>query len=127
MSEDTVVSELINCFSWVVRIQNKKEVKFGKILDFSTLHLRKFCQKEIQVNKVFCGGMYTRVVKLVSRDNGSIKITNLQYTGKPLEYRVKMLEIPQTFRMDYLIKADKVSLKTFDRLTRILVKFHSST
>ena len=29
--------------------------------------------------------------------------------------------------MDYLIKVDKVSLKTIDRLTRILVKFHSST
>ena len=29
--------------------------------------------------------------------------------------------------MDYLVKADKVSLKAIDRLTRILVKFHSST
>jgi aminoglycoside phosphotransferase family enzyme len=34
---------------------------------------------------------------------------------------------PQKFRMDHLIKADKLSLKTIDRLTRILVKFHSST
>ena len=47
--------------------------------------------------------------------------------GKPIEYGVKMLEIPQKFRMDYLIKVDKVSLKTIDRLTRILVNFHSST
>jgi aminoglycoside phosphotransferase family enzyme len=38
-----------------------------------------------------------------------------------------MLEIPQKFRMDYLIKANKLSLKTIVRLTRILVKFHSST
>jgi len=38
-----------------------------------------------------------------------------------------MLEIPQKFRMDYLIKADKLNLKTIDRLTRTLVKFHSST
>jgi aminoglycoside phosphotransferase family enzyme len=47
--------------------------------------------------------------------------------GKAVEYGVKMLEIPQKFRMDYLIKVDKVSLKTIDRLTRILVNFHSST
>src|SRR5215469_1592752 len=105
----------------------KKEVKFGKILDFSTLYLRrKFCQKEIQLNKILCGDMYKGIVKLVSR-NGSIKIVDLQTKGKPLEYGVKMLEIPQKFRMDYLIKADKLSLKTIDRLTRILVKFHSST
>jgi aminoglycoside phosphotransferase family enzyme len=38
-----------------------------------------------------------------------------------------MLEIPQKFRMDYLIKANKLSLKAIDRLTRTLVKFHSST
>jgi aminoglycoside phosphotransferase family enzyme len=105
----------------------KKEVKFGKILDFSTLYLRrKFCRREIQVNKVLCGDMYKGIVKLVSRNNG-IKIVDLQTKGKPLEYGVKMLEIPQKFRMDYLIKVDKVSLKTIDRLTRILVKFHSST
>src|SRR5215831_19877713 len=104
----------------------KKEVKFGKILDFSTLYLRrKFCQKEIQLNKILCGDMYKGIVKLVSR-NGSIKI-DLQTKGKPLEYGVKMLEIPQKFRMDYLIKADKLSLKTIDGLTKILVKFHSST
>jgi aminoglycoside phosphotransferase family enzyme len=58
---------------------------------------------------------------------GSIKIVDLQTKGKPLEYGVKMLEIPQKFRMDYLIKADKLSLKTIDGLTRILVNFHSST
>jgi aminoglycoside phosphotransferase family enzyme len=29
--------------------------------------------------------------------------------------------------MDYLIKADKLSSKTIDGLTRILVNFHSST
>src|SRR5215831_7949911 len=105
----------------------KKEVKFGKILDFSTLYLRrKFCQKEIQLNKILCGDMYKGIVKLVSR-NGSIKIVDLQTKGKPLEYGVKMLEIPQKFRMDYLIKADELSLKTIDGLTRILVKFHSST
>ena len=106
----------------------KKEVKFGKILDFSTLYLRrKFCQKEIQVNKILCEDMYKGIVKLVSQNNGSIKIVDLQTKGKPLEYGVKMLEIPQKCRMDYLIKADKLSLKTIDGLTRILVKFHSST
>jgi hypothetical protein len=42
-------------------------------------------------------------------------LSNLQQEhGKPLEYAVKMLEIPQKFRMDYLIKVDKVSLKSLN-------------
>jgi aminoglycoside phosphotransferase family enzyme len=44
-----------------------------------------------------------------------------------MEYAVKMLEIPQKFRIDNLIAANKVSLETLDRLTETLVKFHRST
>lgn len=104
-------------------------------LDFSTLKLRKrFCKKEIEVNKPLCGNMYKEVVKLVSAErdkergrSSSIKLTNLQYKGKPLEYGVRMFEIPQESRMDNLLTAGKISLNTIDRLTRILVKFHLST
>jgi aminoglycoside phosphotransferase family enzyme len=105
----------------------KKAVKFGRILDFSTPQLRRrFCEKEIEVNRILCGDMYKGVIKLVAKDNGGTKITNLQGEGKPLEYGVKMLQIPQKFRMDNLVAADRVSLKTIDRLTKILVKFHCS-
>lgn len=58
---------------------------------------------------------------IVSRNKGSIKIVDLQTKSKPLEYGVKILDIPQKFRMDYLIKVDSVSLETIDKLTRILV------
>src|SRR5215469_12831813 len=123
---ETHISWIFLTGSYAYKI--KKAVKFGKILDFSTLYLRrKFCQKEIQVNKVLCSDMYKGIVKLVSGNNGSVKIVDLQTKGKPLEYGVKMLEIPQKFHMDHLIKANKLSLKAIDRLTRILVKFHSST
>src|SRR5437763_10983654 len=71
--------------------------------------------------------MYKGVVKLVGGNNSSIRITNLQSKGKPVEYAVKMLQIPQKFRMDNLVKADKVSRRTVDRLTRLLIKFHCST
>jgi aminoglycoside phosphotransferase family enzyme len=106
----------------------KKAVKFGRILDFSTLQLRReFCQKEIEVNRVLCGDMYKGIIKLVGKNNDGIQITNLQRKGKPLEYGVKMLQIPQKYRLDNLVAVDRVSLKTIDRLTEILVKFHSST
>lgn len=106
----------------------KKVIKFGRILDFSTLQLRrKYCQREIEVNRILCSDMYKGIVKLVVKNNGNIRITNPQSKGKPLEYAVKMLQLPQKFRMDKLVTSDRVSLKTIDRLTEILVRFHCST
>ncbi|HET7149492.1 MAG TPA: hypothetical protein VFI73_13455 [Candidatus Nitrosopolaris sp.] len=70
--------------------------------------------------------MYKGVVKII-KENGKIRITNLEHKGTPLEYAVKMLEIPQKFRMDNLIAANKVGLNIIEKLTEILVKFHFST
>jgi aminoglycoside phosphotransferase family enzyme len=106
----------------------KKEIKFGKILDFSTLKLRKkFCQKEVILNKVLCDNMYQRVVKIVNKNGNKMKIINIEQKGRALEYAVKMLEIPQKFRMDNLLAAGKVNLKTIESLTKTLVQFHRCT
>lgn len=106
----------------------KKELKFGKILDFSTLALRKkFCQKEVKLNKILCKQMYLKVVKIIQDEKGNLKIVSIQDKGKALEYAVKMLEIPQKFRMDNLIGAGHVNTRTIDKLTDILVKFHKRT
>jgi aminoglycoside phosphotransferase family enzyme len=66
------------------------------------------------------------VVKIVEDKYGNIRITNLEDKGTALEYAVKMKEFPQKFRMDNLVSADKVSLKTIDRLTEILVNNNKS-
>jgi len=70
--------------------------------------------------------MYKGVAKIV-RENGNMRITNLEHKGTALEYAVKMLELPQKFRMDNLITANKVGLKILDKLTEILINFHLST
>ena len=37
----------------------KKELKFGNVLNFSTPTLRKkYCQKEVNLNKILCNNMY---------------------------------------------------------------------
>ena len=106
----------------------KKGLKFGEVLDFSTLSLRKkFCQKEVKLNKILCKQMYQKVVKIIQDEKGDLKIVNLQHKGKALEYAVKMLEIPQKFRMDNLIGAGHVNTKIIAKLTDILVKFHKRT
>lgn len=132
--EQTHISWIILTGQFAYKI--KKELKFGRILDFSTLSLRKkFCQNEVDINRVLCGDMYKGVVKVVKQkkkkledeEDGAIKLVDLKSKGKALEYAVKMLEIPQKFRMDNLLQEGKVNSDTIDKLTSTLVKFHSTT
>lgn len=105
----------------------KKQVKFGKVLDFSSLGLRKkFCEIEIKINRNLCPKMYLEVVKII-KENGSYKITNLRKKGRALEYAVKMHEIPQKYRMDLLLNQNKVNKKTINGLVAILTNFHQAT
>jgi aminoglycoside phosphotransferase family enzyme len=131
--EETHISWIILTGQFAYKV--KKELKFGHMLDFSTLALRKkFCQKEVDINRVLCRDMYRGVVKLVKQkreqeqeEDDGIKLVDLKSKGKALEYAVKMLEIPQKFRMDNLLQEGKINSDTIDKLTSILVEFHCST
>jgi aminoglycoside phosphotransferase family enzyme len=128
--EETHISWVILTGLYAYKI--KKQLKFGKILDFSTLtRRRRLCQKEVMLNKPLCSDMYRGIVKIVRKDkknsnNMKVTISEEQDIGRAIEYAVKMKEIPQRFRMDNLLAANKVSLKTVDKLTEILVQFHHS-
>jgi hypothetical protein len=121
---ETHISWVLLTGSFVYKI--KKEVKFGKVLDFSTLGLRKkYCEKEYKLNRPLCGDMYQSVVKIIHQ-NGIIRFADLEEKGKPLEYAVKMIEIPQRFRMDNLLKSGSINKKTIKSLVGVLVKFHNN-
>lgn len=105
----------------------KKELKFGNVLDFSTRKLRKkYCQKEINLNRILCKNMYKGMVKIVDQ-NGSMKIIDVGCGGRAIDYAVKMIEIPQEFRMDKLASENKINLHTMTKLAEVLVRFHKST
>jgi aminoglycoside phosphotransferase family enzyme len=105
----------------------KKAVKFGNILDFSRLYLRKkFCEQEVRLNRQLCGNMYQGIVKVII-SNGVCRIINLSQKGEALEYAVKMREIPQKYRMDNLLRNHEVTKKTIQSLTTDLVNFHKRT
>jgi aminoglycoside phosphotransferase family enzyme len=132
--EETHISWIILTGMYAYKI--KKELKFGKVLDFSKLQLRrKACQKEVRLNKILCSDMYKGVVKVVRSGNNNnysnkdakLQIADLSHRGKAIEYAVKMKEIPQRFRMDNLVAANKVSLRTIQKLAHTLVNFHRAT
>jgi hypothetical protein len=123
--EETHISWILLTGKYAYKL--KKELKFGKVLDFSNLGLRKkYCQREVQLNKLLCQEMYEGVVKIV-KDKDSIRFADLREKGKPLEYAVKMREIPQKYRMDHLLKQNKINKKIIAKLVSILVKFHKKT
>jgi uncharacterized protein len=116
--------------SWIIltgRIayKIKKPVRFGNVLDFSNIQLRKkFCKKELKLNKNLCGQMYLGVVKIV-KNNSDYKLVNVHEKGVALEYAVKMKEIPQKLRLDNLLRFNKLNNHVLDLLTQNLVKFHN--
>ncbi|MGB8165054.1 MAG: hypothetical protein WCF14_08590, partial [Nitrososphaeraceae archaeon] len=119
---ETHISWVLLTGKYVYKV--KKAVKFGRILDFSTLSLRKyFCQKEVMLNRPLCGKMYQGVVKIVKIDH-KYKIVNLSACGKPLEFAIKMLEIPQRFRMDNLLRLRRINNSVLDLLVENLLAFH---
>ncbi len=123
--EETHISWILLTGKFAYKI--KKELKFGNVLDFSNLKLRKkLCQTEVILNKILCSDMYHGVVKIIN-DAGIFKITDLQTKGKALDYAVKMREIPQKNRMDLLLHQNKINTKTIDRLIEVLIQFHKKT
>lgn len=123
--EETHISWVFLTGKYAYKI--KKELKFGKVLDFSTLKLRKkYCQKELNLNKILCRNMYKSVVKIVDQ-NGNIRIRDSRCHSRAIEYAVKMVEIPQEFRMDKLVSEDRISLQVIRKLAEVLVRFHRST
>jgi aminoglycoside phosphotransferase family enzyme len=98
----------------------KKAVDLG-FLDFTTLEKRRFfCEKELELNRRLCEGMYLEVVP-INRSN-AIKIKG---EGETIEYAVKMKAMPQESMMSKLLEENKVDTKLIDRIAKIIAEFHS--
>lgn len=98
----------------------KKAVDFG-FLDFTTLEKRRFfCEKELELNRRLCEGMYLEVVPI--NKSNSIKIKG---EGETVEYAVKMKRIPQEKMMNKLLEENKVNNKLVDQIAKIIAEFHS--
>jgi aminoglycoside phosphotransferase family enzyme len=121
---ETHISWIILTGRFVYKI--KKPVRFGNVLDFSNRGLRKkFCQKELKLNKNLCGSMYLSVVKIIKK-NSDYKLVSLDENGTALEYALKMKEFPQKSRLDNILKLNRLSKHILDLLIDNLVKFHST-
>jgi aminoglycoside phosphotransferase family enzyme len=98
----------------------KKAVNLG-FLDFKTLEKRRFfCEKELELNKRLCRGMYLEVVP-INRSN----VIKIKGEGETVEYAVKMKRMPQEKMMSNLLEENKVDCKLIEEIAKIIAEFHS--
>jgi uncharacterized protein len=70
--------------------------------------------------------MYQNIVKII-KENNRFRFAELNEKGKSFEYVVKMIEIPQKFRMDNLVLLGKIDKKIIESLTDVLINFHNNS
>jgi aminoglycoside phosphotransferase family enzyme len=129
-TENTHISWIFLAGPYAYKI--KKQVKFGRVLDFSTLSLRrKYCYKEVELNRKLCKDMYHGVVRIITvpdkNDNRVVIADSHTRTGQVVEYAVKMKHIASEYRMDKLLAAHRINLENIRKIASILNTFHSKT
>jgi aminoglycoside phosphotransferase family enzyme len=99
----------------------KKSLKFGEILDFSNLDKRfQACKNELFFNKRLAPEIYLDVIRINE---------NLEFSqkGEPLEYLVKMKQLPQTdLLLNRVMKKIELSKEIFINLAEKISEFHEN-
>jgi aminoglycoside phosphotransferase family enzyme len=114
----THISYIFLTKDFVYKVKKPRDLGF---LDFTTLEKRHyFCQKELELNRRLCKGMYLEVVPI--NWSNSIKIKG---KGETVEYAVKMKRMPQEMIMSNLLEKNKVDDRVIDRIAKIIAEFHS--
>jgi len=97
----------------------KKEIKFGDVLDFSTIKKRsEACYNELLLNRRLAPEIYLSVEGINEDGYFSDK-------GKIIEYLVKMKQLPQESLLSNKIEKEKsLSNATIKKIAKKIAKFH---
>ncbi|HEY9653456.1 MAG TPA: adenylyl-sulfate kinase, partial [Coleofasciculaceae cyanobacterium] len=99
----------------------KKPVNFG-FLNFSTLEARQhFCLEEIQMNQVNAPELYLEVLP-ITQSGDRIELNG---TGQPVEYVLKMREFPQDDLFICMFEQGRLTEAHMEELGRIVAQFHA--
>ena len=115
---ETNISWVFLTGSYVYKM--KKEIRFGDVLDFSSLEKRKqACEDELKHNKRLAHSLYLSVESI---NQGGLFDSK---TENPLEFLVKMKELSQDNLLSNKIKKDAfLQDKTIKNIALTIAKFH---
>jgi hypothetical protein len=100
----------------------KKAVDFG-FLDFTSLEKRKFfCEQEVKLNRRLSPSIYLGVVRITKEGDRIL----MEGKGEPLEYAVKMKQVPEECLMDKLLEKKQLTPKMIEAVSEKLLKFYSA-
>jgi aminoglycoside phosphotransferase family enzyme/predicted kinase len=119
--EETHISRVFLTGDFVYKI--KRPVDFG-FLDYTTLEKRHhYCRQEVLLNNRLSENVYLDVVSITEEPTGYA----LNGLGKPVEYAVKMRQLPKEKTMLQLLRRGELSLSMLKDLVQILVGFYEKT
>ena len=110
----------------------KKPVNFG-FLDYSTLEKRKhFCEEELRLNQRGAGELYLGVVAITdaaasAEANTEAKGAEIDGSGEPIEYAVKMRQFPQSALLSEQFANGLLDKEKVRSLAQVVADFHSKT
>jgi aminoglycoside phosphotransferase family enzyme len=98
----------------------KKPVDLG-FLNFTTLRRRHYyLEQELVLNRRLCPEIYLAVLPIVAQGEG----LRVGGKGKPVEYALRMVRMPQAHMMDEVADRGELSREVMDRLIALLVPFY---
>jgi len=116
---ETHISHVFLTGDYVYKIKKAVDLDF---LDFTTLKKRHhYCRQEVILNKRLSNNVYLGVVPITFKDGKY----NLAGPGAPVEYAVKMRQLPAERSMVHLLNLNKVNRDLVRELAVILAKFYS--
>jgi len=116
---ETHISKVFMTGDYVYKIKKSVNMEF---LDYTTLEKRKFyCRQEILLNRRLSHNIYIDVVAITLEKDRYY----LSGPGKPVEYAVKMRQLPEDASLIRMLKHGKVDKAAIDRLARTLAAFYS--
>ncbi|MGB5993431.1 MAG: AAA family ATPase, partial [Desulfobacterales bacterium] len=115
---ETHISHVFLTGDYVYKIKKPVNLDF---LDFTTLKKRyHYCHQEVILNKRLSHNVYLGVVPITFKD-GNYHLTG---PGIPVEYAVKMRQLPADRSMVYLLKRKKINRTLIEELAVILSEFY---
>jgi|UniRef100_A0A7C5AN12 aminoglycoside phosphotransferase family enzyme len=98
----------------------KKPVNLG-FLNFSTLRLRHhYLKQELVLNRRLCPEIYLAVLPVTQTKTG----VRVGGRGRPLEYLLQMVRLPQERMMDEVAHRGELTLEVMERLVAVLTSFY---
>ena len=115
---ETHISKVFLTGTYVYKIKKSVNMEF---LDYTTLAKRNYyCHQETTLNRRLSHNIYLGVVAITFKEGRYY----LSGPGKPVEYAVKMRQLPEDCSLIRMLKDGKVDHTAIDRLARMLADFY---